>query len=97
MVDSTSESSDNAQRRAAALAANRIPTTGGRYALLVVACLIQALVAVFTLLVLVDTTMNSTSAVGTKAVVFVVLLLVILVFAVGTVMTARSLSRRAIV
>lgn len=86
-----------AERLAAAQAAGRVPTSGGRYALLVLACVFQALVAVFALLVLVDTTMNSTSAAGTKAVVFVVLSAVILAFAAGTVITARSLSRRAIV
>ncbi|WP_207841994.1 hypothetical protein [Williamsia soli] len=89
--------SDKTERLAAAKAAGRIPTSGVRYALLVVACVFQALVAVFTLILLVDTTMNSTSAVAVKAVVFVVMSLVILAFAVGTVITARSLSHRAIV
>ncbi|ORM30647.1 hypothetical protein [Williamsia sp. 1135] len=91
------ETSDKAERLAAAKAAGRTPTSGARYALMVVACIFQALVAVFTLILLVDTTMNSTSSVGTKAVVFVVMLAVILGFSAGTVITARSLSRRAIV
>ncbi|OZG27829.1 hypothetical protein BH683_018420 [Williamsia sp. 1138] len=91
------EMSDKAERLAAAKAAGRIPTSGARYALMVVACVFQALVAVFTLILLVDTTMNSTSGVGTKAVVFVVMVAVVLAFTVGTVTTARSLSRRAIV
>lgn len=94
MADGTS---DRAERLAAAKAAGRIPTSGGRYALLLVACVFQALVAVFTLILLVDTTMNSTSAAGTKVVVFIVMLVIVLGFAAGTVMTARSLSRRAIV
>lgn len=97
MDDGTSERSDAATRRAAALAAGRTPTSAGRYALLVSGCLAQALAAVFVLFLLVDTTMNSTSSTGVKAVVFVALLLVMVALAAGTVITARKISRRAIV
>lgn len=97
MEDGRSEPSDEATRRAAALAAGRTPTSAGRYALLVLGCIAQALAAVFVLFALVETTMNSTSAAGTKAVVFVVLLVAILGFAAGAAVTARSISRRAIV
>lgn len=97
MEKGRSRRSDEATRKAAALAAGRTPTSAGRYALLVLGCIAQALAAVFILFALVDTTMNSTSAAATKTMVFVVLLVVILACAAGAAVTARSISRRAIV